>query len=264
MINPYLDKITIKFCGPGDQIANELIGFFQPIGQAYDQRVEINRSDPQFHPSIFLDFQPRPPSTATVDFALSDQRTISVAVDNSTGETRHSPHSYRRIGMAEVQHRLAAAGIRLAGIDHAGFDLPWFAPGLHPTIVQLREQLSASCLYHRFPTGEAWDFIIPGDGDEILGSKAVDYGRMRRPKFEIVSFEKASTPLVQFDLQLDARYETLRGLFPEALDDPELRNLWVYLENPYGMDVCLVANETGSNDWSNFFKGSRISKGSLF
>ena len=258
MNTPFLEKIMIKFCGPGEVLASELVGFFQPSGQRYDTRIKINRSDPLFHPVIFLDFQPRSSSTVIVDFTLSDQQMISVVVENSTGEIRQSPHSYRRIGMADVQHRLAAAGIRLAGIDHAGFNLPWFDPGLHPTIVQLREQLSASCLYHRFPTGEAWDFIIPGDADEITGNKVVDYGRIRRPKFEIVSFEKASTPLVQFDLQLDACYETLRGLFPEGLDDPGLRNLWVYLENPYGVDICLVANEIGTGDWSHFFKGSRI------
>jgi hypothetical protein len=113
-------------------------------------------------------------------------------------------------------------------------------------------------LYHRFPSGEPWDFIIPGNRDEIARQEAVDYTMVRRPKFEIVSFEKASTPLLQFDIQMNTSYEILQGLFPEALDDPLIRNLWIYLENPYGLDICLVANEFSEKDWSGYFAGSRI------
>jgi hypothetical protein len=86
----------------------------------------------------------------------------------------------------------------------------------------------------------------------------VDYSRIRRPKFEVVSFEKSSIPLVQFDIQLNASYETLLKLFPEALNAPNLRNLWIYLENPYGIDVCVVANPYSEEDWSDFFKNSRL------
>jgi len=66
---------------------------------------------------------------------------------------------------------------------------------------------------------------------------------VRRPKFEIVSFDKASTPLLQLDIQMNTSYEILLGLFPEALVYPLIRNLWIYLENPYGLDICLVVNE---------------------
>jgi hypothetical protein len=113
-------------------------------------------------------------------------------------------------------------------------------------------------LYHRFPSGEPWDFIIPGNRDEIALQEAVDYTMVRRPKLEIVSFDKASTPLLQFDIQMNTSYEILQGLFPEALDDPLVRNLWIYLGNPYGLDICLVANEFSEQDWSDYFAGSRI------
>jgi hypothetical protein len=106
----------------------------------------------------------------------------------------------------------------LVGIDHVGFNLPWFSSGVHPRILQLREELSSYCLYHRFPSGEPWDFIIPGNRDEIARQEAVDYTMVKRPKFEIVSFDKASTPLLQFDFQMNTSYEILQGLFPEALD----------------------------------------------
>jgi hypothetical protein len=129
---------------------------------------------------------------------------------------------------------------------------------VHPKILQLREKLSPCCLYHRFPTGEPWDFIIPGDEDEILNHKAVDYSEVRRPKFELVSFENASTPLVQLDISVNARYERFFELFPESLNDQELRNIWVYLESPYAVDVCLVINESSEDDWSDFFKECRL------
>jgi hypothetical protein len=88
-------------------------------------------------------------------------------------------------------------------------------------------------LYHEFPTGEPWDFIIPGDTHEIDHHKAVDYTKIRRPKFEVVSFDKASTPLIQFDVGVNLNYETFAPLFPESINDPEFRNIWVYLENPF-------------------------------
>lgn len=81
---------------------------------------------------------------------------------------------------------------------------------------------------------------------------------VRRPKFEIVSFDKASTPLLQLDIQMNTSYEILQGLFPEALDDPLICNLWIYLEYPYGLDICLVANGFSEKDWSSYFAGSRI------
>lgn len=136
--------------------------------------------------------------------------------------------------------------------------MPWFAAGLHPQVSSLRSKLTEACLYYRFPTGEAWDFIIPGNEAEIAGKKPVGYSRVRRPKFEIVSFEKSSIPLVQFDVQLNSRYETLLSLFPEALNDPDFRNLWIYLENPYNIDICIVPNEADDKDWSAFFKDSRL------
>ena len=183
---------------------------------------------------------------------------ISLKIENTTGASKLSPHIYQSIGIETVSQRLKASGAGWIGIDHAGFNLPWFSPGLHPGIQQLREKLSPHCLYHQFPTGEPWDFIIPGDLDEIFNQKEVDYTRSRKPKFELVTFEKASTPLVQFDISIDIAYEKFLELFPESLNDPQFKNCWVYLETPFAMDVCLVINETSEKDWSGFFKGFRI------
>jgi hypothetical protein len=87
---------------------------------------------------------------------------------------------------------------------------------------------------------------------------AVDYTKVRRPKFELVSFNKASTPLIQLDVGVNASYERFAPLFPESLNEPEYRNIWIYLRNPYTVDVCLVINEFGAGDWSDYFKGCRL------
>ena len=165
---------------------------------------------------------------------------------------------YRSLSVETVTQRLTSSAIRWVGIDHVGVNLPWFAPSVHPEIFQLREKLSPYCLYHQFPTGEPWDFIIPGDKDEIARRHVVDYSEVRRPKFELVSFENASKPLIQFDVSVNVEYMRFLRLFPEALNDPELKNIWIYLESPYPVDICLVINEFVGTDWSAFFKGHRL------
>ncbi|MBP6993685.1 hypothetical protein KBB12_00395, partial [Candidatus Woesebacteria bacterium] len=123
---------------------------------------------------------------------------------------------------------------------------------------QLRNRLQDKCLYHTFPSGEPWDFILPGSVEEISGQIAVDYTKVRKPKFEIVSFANCSKPLVQIELEIDLKYSQIVELFPEGICVPEARNVWVYLENPYTIDFCLVLNEKTQEDWSDYFQNSRV------
>jgi len=253
----YLETITVRFPGTDAGFTGGLASLIGVLGKQEDQVLELARSGPSFYPQVLVDLQSGRPGILT-DFRLSNGETISVQVENSTGLSKANRHAYRPLSVETVKHRLMASGVKLIGVDHAGFNLPWFSSGLHPRIVQLREALSARCLYHRYPTGEPWDFILPGDLDEIADRKAVDYGSVRRPKFEIVSFDGASTPLIQLDLGVNAGYERFSRLFPESLNDPEFRNVWVYLETPYPVDVCLVINEFAEEDWSSYFKGCRL------
>lgn len=251
-----LERITLLFPAAGGAFNASLAALLSPLGQATERGFELRRSDPDFYPQLCLDFSSDQPSV-TAEFALSDGQRRRVAVENTTGLSRRSPHVYAPVPIETAAARLKAAGLEFVGLDHAGINLPWFEPGLHPRLRQLRAELKARCLYHRFPTGEAWDFILPGDADEVAGLRPVDYGRVRKPKFELVSFEKASTPLVQFDLAVNAPYERFAPLFPEALDDPQFKNIWIYLETPFPVDVCLVLNAEGG-DWSKFFNGHRL------
>jgi hypothetical protein len=262
MLNPHpsrgvLELITLLFPASGAAFNQSLAALLSPLGQATDGGLELARADPDLRPRLCLDFCAER-ATVAAEFAPSGGRRLEVALENVTGESKRSPHAYAPVKIETVSARLAAAAIKLIGFDHAGINLPWFGPGLHPRLLRLRADLAAQCLYHRFPTGEPWDFILPGDLDEIAQAKEVDYTRVRKPKFELVSFEKSSTPLVQFDVAVNVPYEHFRPLFPEALDDPGFRNIWVYLETPYSVDICLVLNEAAGRDWSDFFLGSRL------
>jgi hypothetical protein len=192
------------------------------------------------------------------DFVLATNTIVSVDITNITGMDRKNPSSYCQLELEDVRGRFVKNDLEISGIDHVGFNLPWFNGGIHPAIGDLRNRLKLSCLYHTFPTGEPWDFIIPGKLAETRRQKAIDYEQIRKPKFEIVSFDKASTPLVQIDVASKKKYEELSSLFPEALDDQNMKNIWIYLRNPSDIDICLVINESTEGDWSSFFKGHRI------
>ena len=257
MTTVYLETINVRFPNTHIEFTNQLSLLMDVLGQSENHVLELTCSDQSFFPRIRVDFQSEYSGIHT-DFTLSNGETTSVKIENSTGLNRQSPHSYKPISVGTVSQRFLASGMKVVGIDHVGFNLPWFSSDLHPDILNLREHLSSRCLYLKFPTGEPWDFIIPGDTHEIIHHKAVDYTRIRRPKFEVVSFDKASTPLIQFDIGVNFNYETFAQLFPESINDSKLRNIWVYLENPFPIDVCLVINEFSAGDWSDFFKDCRL------
>lgn len=254
----YLESVVVKLPNTNVEFTDGIVALLDVLGQNENYVLGLTGSDQDYYPKLFVDFRSEHSDIIT-DFVLSNGEVTSVKVENSTGLSKPSPHLYKPVSVGTVNQRFIALGARLMAIDHVGFNLPWFSSDLHPITLQLRKELSLKCLYHKFPTGEAWDFIIPGDLDEIVNRKTVDYTQVRRPKFELVSFHKTSTPLIQFDVSVDASYERFLHLFPESLNDPGLRNIWVYLENPYTIDVCLVINEfAAESDWSDFFNGFRL------
>jgi len=253
----YLESITLRFPAASIGFTDDLASLIDVLGHTVGHHLCLTSSNPSFYPQIRLDFRSES-ADILVDFTFSSGDVDSVKVENTTGLSKASPYSYTPLSVDEVHRRLVTSGISLVGLDHAGFNLPWFSPGVHPRILQLRQKLSSLCLYHAYPTGEPWDFILPGDIDEIATRKTVDYSKVRRPKFELVSFGNASTPLIQFDIGVNVGYDKFLSLFPESLNDPEFRNIWIYLETPYAVDVCLVLNEFNESDWSDYFKGFRL------
>ena len=218
---------------------------------------EIRSTSERHLPRINLDLRSGA-DYPIAEFYYSGNESLAVYIKNITELERKNPSPYSALEIAEVADRLSRNGMSVSFIDHVGFNLPWFGKAVHPAVADLRNRMKGLCLYHLFPTGEPWDFIIPGELAETRKRRSIDYSRIRRPKFEIVSFNKASTPLVQVDLSVEKEYETVRSLFPEGLDDPSMRNVWAYLKNASVADVCLVTNEKKTEDWCSFFSGHRL------
>ncbi len=257
MTTTYLQRIILRLPGIDPVFANGLVQVLSGLGQQDHDVFCLTRTRETFFPQLCLDFHPAD-RTAQADFSLSNGQVLSVPIANETGTDRASPFSYQLLDLPTVTQRLDAAGASLRGIDHLGFNLPWFSTPLHPRIPQLRTELAPHCLYHHFPTGEPWDFILPGTLEEMVPGAAIDYHQCRRPKFEIVSFSNCSTPLIQLDVEVPLSYEQVAGLFPEGLQDATYRYVWVYLKNSSAVDICLVLNEVADQDWSPFFQGCRL------
>lgn len=249
---PLLHRITIELPPSCADFNQKLLSFLEQFGEREGNAVIFTESQPEFLPVIQI---------ATCDTPVprvvfqSDSSSTHVEITNTTGKEKASPHRYTPLNLEEVTQRLQ--GLELGNLDHAGFDLPWF-DGTHPEILRLRAELPSQCAYHRWPEGEDWDFILPATPDEIGKKTPFDYTRTRRPKFEIVSIDKVSTPILQFDFSVKVTFETLRNLFPEGIAEPELKNVWVYLRSEMEIDICLVIGEDSDGDWSSFFQDSRL------
>lgn len=191
----YLSKIVFKFPKAHREFNEKFLHLIEVLGQSKDSVLELNITSQSYYPKLYLNFKYER-SNVLVDFVFTYGGTISIEIENSTSEYRQNPHSYTHLKLDYVIQKLNANGIEIVRVDHVGFNLPWFSSDLHPQINLLRKNLQTKCLYHKFTTGELWDFILPGDLDEIYNYKRIDYTKARRPKFEVVSFEKDSTPLV--------------------------------------------------------------------
>ena len=248
-----LEEVLFSFDKANRSFFDEFTGLLDQVLEAGS----LKKAAPDFLPTLRLDSE-LPDSGVSVCFH-SASGTKKVAVRNTTGMERKSPERYRAIGLAELKRRFAANSIRIVKLDHIGFNLPWFASPPHPEIAEVRATYAKNCLYHAFPGGEPWDFILPGTPDEIAGAVGIDYTKVRKPKLELVSFEKCSVPIIQFDVCCTCVKGRFREIFPEGLYDDNLGNIWVYVENPYGLDLCLVLGEDYDGDWSGFFRDCRIS-----
>lgn len=248
----FLDEVVFSF----DKTQRTFFDEFTGLLDAVLESGRLKKSSPDFLPTFRLDSE-HPDSGVAVSFR-SASVTKEIAIRNTTGMERKSPERYRAIGLAELKRRFAANSIRIVKLDHIGFNLPWFEAPPHPAIAEVRAAYAKDCLYHAFPGGEPWDFILPGTADEITGAVGIDYGKIRKPKLELVSFGKCSVPIIQFDVCCTCAKELFRKIFPEGLYDDNLGNIWAYVDNPYGLDLCLVLGEDYDGDWSGFFRDCRI------
>ncbi len=237
------------------RLADAVFDLLAPFGTRQDATIALTPSRPEYLPLVTLRFTPA--ATPRARFLLDD-RGLEVALVNATGTVRRSPYRYTAIAPTQLRDRLRA--VTCTTLDHVGFDLPWF-DGLHPAMAMLRDVLAPHCAYFTFPTGEPWDFILPAARDELGAGVELDLDTTRRPKFEVVSLDTASTPIIQLDFVVDRPYQQLVALFPEGLASPAARSVWVYLAGWPDLDVCCVFNEPGTADWCPFFAGHRLRLG---
>jgi hypothetical protein len=252
-----LVEIVVKFPSSDVAFNSKILAQLDKVGLNDNGELRIKSSNDDFYPRISIDTNSEN-KKVLAEFRTSKDCTHEVLIRNTTGIEKKSPLKYTHLSIDDIADRFKKNGITINDIDHVGFNLPWFSSGIHLLIGNLRHNFASKCLYYKFPTGEPWDFIIPGSVHEILRLDEVDYSKKRTPKFEIVSFDASSTPLIQFDVQCNKKYEVFSQIFPEAIRDNQFKNIWIYVENPYNMDVCFVLNETSRSDWSSYFKESRI------
>ncbi|HUV47244.1 MAG TPA: hypothetical protein VMW29_03860 [Candidatus Bathyarchaeia archaeon] len=250
----YLKTITIDLPKQVGDFTKKFLSIFKNIGDIKKDSICFTSSKKDFLPKIILKFSRRTDCAAI--FRTDTGISLETKIINETKKEWKSPYDYSHITIDEFLSRLSLADIEK--IDHIGFNLPWPKNEVHPKIVSLRKILKKKCLYHLFSAKKNWDFIIPGTIKEILGEVKIEYNEIRKPKFEIVSFENSSMPLVQFDVAINKPYEELALIFPEAILCPGQKNLWVYLTNSTGIDICLVLNEKRKPDWSNFFRNKKL------
>ncbi|OFW62653.1 MAG: hypothetical protein A2Z35_02015 [Actinobacteria bacterium RBG_19FT_COMBO_36_27] len=252
----YLTEVCFLFDKSKYPFMNKLFELFKNITEVANSKIYLKRTNNQFFPKITLD-NSSPENGVSVNFT-SDNNSKEIQIINVTSSEKLSNELYSYISIDELINRFNKNNISIKMMDHIGFNLPWFSNGIHPKIKLLRKELSEYCLYHKFPSGEPWDFILPGLKEEIKKSKAINYDLIRKPKLEIVSFDKCSKPIIQFDVTCTFSKDKFKDIFPEGIYDSNLGNIWIYLDNPFEIDFCLVLNEETNGDWSNYFKGNRL------
>jgi hypothetical protein len=241
----------VAFCLPRNSFGYTLLEYLSLFGTLDRDILQFYKTEDDFFPQVNLTLTGMAHPEVRFATTVNSQR---ISLTNQTGETKTSLETYKPITLDDYQKR--ARDFAPLVLDHVGCNLPWFN-GVHPDILKLRTSLPKVTAYYRFPTGENWDFILPASKEEIR-TGSIDLTRERRPKVEIVSFGKSSTPILQIDFINNETFETLKEIFPEALADEKLRNIWVYIENPYGIDICFVINEYKVDDWSSFFEGHQL------
>jgi hypothetical protein len=250
-----LEKVIFCFNTKYKEFNDKFFQLFDKITKKKENKLFFCQSNNDFYPKILME-EFSEINEPYVDFIMEDGRYKRILIRNETDITKDSTKKYTFINIDNLIQRFNDFHVDLVKIDHLGFNLPWFLGGIHPTIEELRNFVSHDTLYHTFPSGEPWDFIIPATTLEIKTGK-LDYSIERKPKLEVVSFNKCSKPIIQFDVCCTLNSASFIEIFPEGLYDNNLNNIWIYIKNPYNIDLCIVINEAYEGDWSNFFSNAR-------
>lgn len=250
-----LEKVIFYFDKKYEEFNDKFFQLFDRVTNKKENEFNFTQSSNDFYPKILMG-ELSEINEPHVDFIMDDGRFKRIIIQNDTDITKDSVEKYSFIDIDNLIQRFNYFRINIVKIDHVGFNLPWFLGDIHPIIKELRKFLSKDSLYHIFPSGEPWDFIIPATMSEIKTGR-VNYTTKRKPKLEVVSFDGCSTPIMQFDVCCTLNKEKFVEIFPEGLYDRNQNNMWIYVQNPYKVDLCIVLNEDSEGDWSDFFSDTR-------
>lgn len=241
-----LKQVTICLPKKDQDFEAKFLNFLAKFGTKRGNSINFELSDSDYLPETAFKFGDC--QTAQARFLGSTE--FKIDITNTTGREKKSPLAYTPIEFDDFLER--AKTLNFEFLDHIGFDIFW-PRDAHPEIAKAREVLSKESLYYLNQHGENWDFIIPAKEEETK-TKDLDYKAIRRPKFELVTLNYTSTPIIQFDMSIKENFEQIKELFPEGLRDDYLKNIWVYIDNPYGLDICAVIGHRGKADWYRFLK----------
>lgn len=251
-----LKEISFVFNSKYKVFNEQFFELFIKVMRFDGSKLFINSSNTAYYPKVSIDSIISDEDMFV--WFITDHAVEKVIIKNETGITKDSYEIYGYIELDDLKQRFIKNSIDIKKIDHIGFNLPWFESSINPQINELRNKLATKCLYHKFPDGNPWDFILPGSKEEIGNKKAINYSLIRKPKIELVSFDKTSKPIIQFDVCCSCDKSKLKSIFPEGLYDQNLGNIWIYISNPYKLDICIVLGEDYEGDWSGYFRNNRI------
>ncbi|WP_234442793.1 hypothetical protein [Streptomyces sp. FxanaA7] len=149
-------------------------------------------------------------------FQLADVAAPEVVLDTGhrigvrRGDTSGAQPFSAGVTMADLTRRLAG---HVERVDHTGVNLPACATSPRQWEDLVGALASASTMY-RYPTGEAWPFVIPSTSEEFLGD-IHDFVVGREPRFELVHDQGTTQTQWQFALWTDLTRSQLELLFPE-------------------------------------------------
>lgn len=161
----YLIQVVFTLPKTNKGFVDVFLSYLQGLGRVGEDQITLRTSRQDYLPETRFQFTDM--RVPQVSFYFSDNSSFSLNITNTTNVSKKSPYSYSHIFIDDFIKRITKYSLK--GIDHIGFNLPYF-DGIHPTILELREKLKPTCLYHTFPKhliDAPWDFIIPGTENEV-------------------------------------------------------------------------------------------------
>lgn len=136
------------------------------------------------------------------------------------------------LSLGEVAARVRGHVTR---IDHTGVNLPT-GTVTRPAWNDLITALASSAALYRYPTGEAWPFVVPTSEAEFERD-ITDFVAGREPKFELVYDQWSPVPVLQWSIETDLVRSELEQLFPDPYGEafPDLGDIFrtVYVAHPW-------------------------------